>query len=122
MDPANLSLFRHRRGEVLISPLILSHMLAQVVLRPELRAVFDELFGPGGAEFTFEPASAYAPAGTEVLFEDLMRSAARRGEIALGVRSNGADPHGSGDLYLNPPRDKRWCLAEGDEVVVLTNY
>jgi hypothetical protein len=44
------SLFRERPGEVLISPLVLSYILAQITLRPELRAVFDELFGPGGAE------------------------------------------------------------------------
>src|SRR5690606_30583249 len=56
MDTANLALFRERPGEVVISPQIVSHMLAQVALRPGLGAVFDDLFGPDGAEILFRPA------------------------------------------------------------------
>jgi hypothetical protein len=36
MDPENASLFRQRAGEVIISPLVLSHMLAHMALRREL--------------------------------------------------------------------------------------
>lgn len=121
LDPENLSLFRRRPGEVLISPLVLSHMLAQVALRPELRAVFDELFGPGGAEISFAPAARYGAVGEELRFPDLERRAALRGETALGVRL--APTEGDrGGLRLNPPRDQRWTLTERDELVVLTTY
>ena len=54
-DPGNAYLFENRRGEVIVSPVIISHMLAQVALRRELRVVFDELFGAHGAEFDFRP-------------------------------------------------------------------
>jgi hypothetical protein len=59
LDPGNVALFRRRRGEVIVSPVILSHMLAQVALRRELRAVFDELFGPGGAGDHIPPPADY---------------------------------------------------------------
>jgi hypothetical protein len=118
LDPGNVGLFRRRAGEVLISPLILSHMMAQVALRRELRSVFDELFGSRGAEIQFRPARSYT-GGKEVVFADVARAAAARGQIALGVVARRAeDPVGS--LRLNPPAGTRLELAEEDQVVVLT--
>lgn len=122
LDPENLSLFRSRPGEVLISPLILSHMLAQVALRPELRSVFEELFGPGGAEIAFVGAADYGVEGREVRFADLQEKAAARGEVALGVRLNAGAGAWTSGVRLNPPREQRWTLAPADEVVVLATY
>ena len=39
----NLLIFR--RGEIIVSPVIVSRMLSRVTLRRELRAVFDDLAG-----------------------------------------------------------------------------
>jgi ion channel POLLUX/CASTOR len=122
LDPGNVSLFRRRAGEVLISPVLLSHMLAQVVLRRELRAVFDELFGPHGAEITFEPAGLYAEEGSEVSFRQIERSAAERCETALGVRIAHAAAEHLGGLQLNPARDQKWSFGPDDEIVVLTTF
>jgi ion channel POLLUX/CASTOR len=122
LDPENLALFRSRPGEVLISPLILSHMLAQVALRPELRSVFDELFGPGGAEISFVGAAHYGVAGSEHRFADLQERAAAHGEIALGVRPAASAGGWNAGVRLNPPKEQRWTLTEADEVVVLTTY
>jgi hypothetical protein len=122
LDPGNAALFRRRKSEVLISPLILSHMLAQVVLRNELRVVFDELFGPGGAEIFFHPPRAYDAEGSEVTFESVQRAAARRGEIALGVRLESAPTRAGAGLHLNPPRTQSFTLGPADDVVVLTTY
>ena len=122
LDPGNALLFRRRKGEVLISPLILSHMLAQVVLRSELRAVFDELFGPGGAEIFFHPPQAYGAEGREMTFANVQRAAAERGEIALGVRLEDAPTRAGAGLHLNPPRTQCFTLGPADDVVVLTTY
>jgi hypothetical protein len=122
LDPGNASLFRRRSGEVLISPLILSHMLAQVVLRNELRVVFDELFGPGGAEIFFHPPHAYGAEGKNMTFASVQRAAAARGEIALGVRIDDAPPRAGAGLHLNPPRTQTFTLSPADDVVVLTTY
>jgi hypothetical protein len=58
MDPENEKLFRQHRGEVLISPLILSHILAHVAFRRDLNIVFNELFTFGGAEIYFRLVSS----------------------------------------------------------------
>jgi ion channel POLLUX/CASTOR len=121
LDAGNNSLFRGRRGEVIISPVILSHMLAQVALRRELRAVFDELFGPGGAEIMFRAPADYTLSG-DVGFSEIAAAAQLRGEIALGVRPREGREARGGGVALNPAPDRRFELDVGDEIVVLTTY
>jgi ion channel POLLUX/CASTOR len=89
-------------------------MLTQVVLRPDLAPVFDELFGPGGIEMTLRPVRDLLPAsGT---FEELSAIARSAGEVLIGIRPKGAK------IILNPPGESRWSPADGDEVVVLSSY
>lgn len=116
LDPANITLFRRRRGEVIISPLILSHMLAQVALRRELRAVFDELFGPGGAEVIFRPPGDYDLRDRVITFREIESAAAAHGEIALGIRSP------QGGVALNPARERTFQLGSGAAIVALATY
>ncbi len=99
LDPDNASLVTRSRGELIVSPLVVSHLLTQVALRPELQSVFDELFTAGGAEITFQPVTGYADSG-RLTFADLERSAAACGQTALGVRT-----HSNGSVLLNPPKD-----------------
>ena len=120
LDEANVSLFRRRSGEVIVSPRILSHMLAQVALRRELRAVYDELFGPAGSEIAFRPAASYGLDGTDVSFHEVAERASSFGEIALGVRPQAHTERG-GSIALNPARDRRWTLGPTDEIIVVAN-
>jgi hypothetical protein len=121
-DPDNVALFENRRGEVIVSPVIISHMLARVALRRELRAVFDELFGSGGSEIFFRRIADYGVPGGEYRFADLQRAADARGEIAIGIRRSGQDGKPGGGVQLNPGRDERLRLSEDDEIIVLTTY
>ncbi|MEX0891000.1 MAG: ion channel DMI1 [Gemmatimonadota bacterium] len=119
LDPGNVGLFRKRPGEVLISPLILSHMMAQVALRRELRAVFDELFGARGAEIQFHAARPYT-GGAPVEFADIARAAAAGGAIALGVVTRRPHDELHSLLRLNPSARTRLELSDHDQVVILT--
>jgi hypothetical protein len=133
-DPDNVSLFENRRGEVIVSPLVISHMLARVALRRELQAVFDELFGSAGSEIFFRRIADYASAvnpdqiavpdaGECVLsFADLQQATNARGEIAIGIRRTGQDGKPGGSVQLNPGHDERLQLNEKDEIIVLTTY
>ncbi len=103
---------------MLISPMILSHILAQVALRRELRVVLDELFTVGGAEIQFRDPSDYPLPGS-VDFHLLERILADEGEIALGVFRQKADAQGR-HLHLNPPRREYLDLQPGDRLVVLS--
>ena len=118
LDPENVRLMDTSRGEVIISPLILSHMLAHMGLRPELGAVFTELFTAGGAEITFAPLERYARGAESVSFVDLQRAACEKGEIALGVRTEpGAD-----GLVLNPAQEQAFEVAEGRQLVTMVTF
>lgn len=114
MDPENVALFAQSRSETLVSPQIISHMLAQISLRRELRIVFDELFGPGGAEISFHQAACYNLAG-RVSFAQVQAAAMMQGETALGLRLRDG-------LHLNPDKTQQWELSSGDELVVLATY
>ena len=74
-DLDNAPLFENRRGEVIVSPIIVSHMLARVALRRELRAVFDELFSSGGCEIFFRRMVDYSLNEGEYCCADLQRAA-----------------------------------------------
>lgn len=100
-------------AEHLVSPVVASHMLAQVALRRELRAVFDVLFGPGGAEIAVEPIGQYAGDGEAITFEDLRSRAHAQGRVGLGVI------HASGVSSLNPEPSERWMLSSLTHAVVL---
>ncbi len=122
VDPSNLTLFRRGASEVVIPPLILSHMMAQVALRRELRVVFDDLFGPEGSEIFFRPAAEYGLDGREVGFAEIQHQVARRNETALGLRLCSRTLGGDDEVLINPPRDRRWLLRTGDDLVVLATY
>ena len=119
-DPDNVPLFENRRGEVIVSPIIVSHMLARVALRRELRAVIDELFSSGGCEIFFRHIADYGLAQGEYSFADLQRAADTRGEIAIGIRRAGQEQMPHGGVELNPRRDEHLKLNNNDELIVLT--
>jgi hypothetical protein len=121
-DPENVGLFENQRGEVIVSPVIVSHMLARVALRRELRAVFDELFSSGGSEIFFRRMADYDVPGGECVFTDLLRAADARGEVAIGIRRSGQEGRPGGGVELIPGRDERLRLNEDDEIIVLTTY
>jgi hypothetical protein len=117
MQEDNASLLTGCDHEVLISPLLFAHMLAQVALRPDLHPVFEELFTAGGAEITYRPPQHYGvELGAPVAFRAIAEAVLARGHVALGVAW--ADR----DAELNPPRDAAVRLNAGDQLVVLVTY
>lgn len=118
-DPANETLVVRHRGETLISPMVLSHLMAQIAQRRELSLVFEELFTVGGTEILYRPLHDY-PMHSINNFADLEAVAALQGETALGVYRHAGDEQGR-RLELNPPRDIPLKLQEGDQLVVLTS-
>ncbi len=117
-DPDNAILLGDQRSETIISPLILSHLLAQVALRPELRLVFDELFTEGGAEIFFRSPADYGIQGS-LPFWKLETLAGERGETALGVYYHEA--RNGRRLQLNPERDAALDISPQDQLVILTD-
>ena len=113
MDANNIGLFEEENTEVLVTPVMASHVLAQVALRRELNAVYAELFGAGGAEICFRPVADYGIVGQKVSFRELKDISADRGEIVLGIRL------ANGSIELNPAQNKTYILKEPDDLIVL---
>ena len=120
LDPENHEVFRREQEEVIITPMILSHMLAHVALRPDLNAIFHDLFSSGGMEVSFYASESYDLAGREVDFHDVQDAVARGGDTAVGVRIQAECLSASGGVHLNPDRKRTWTLQAEDEIVVLT--
>ena len=133
-NPIHTTLFDNRRGEVIVTPLMVSHMLTRVALRREMRALFDEVFTSGGTEIFFHRISDYGLVeilsqipdyeltGNDYNFADLQRAADARGEIAIGIRRAGQQQTPHGGVELNPRRDASLQLNQDDELIVLATY
>lgn len=122
-EAENLASFAAGGSEILVPALVLSHIMAQIALRPDLRVVFEDLFGAEGPEIFFRPIDRYKLTGRDVTFTDVVHAAAARNESALGVRLRCRGEQGGDDeILVNPPRDRSWRLRDGDELVVLATY
>lgn len=122
VERENLASFTTGGSEVLVPALVLSHIMAQIALRPDLRVVFEDLFGAEGPEIFFRPASRYGLLDRDATFSDVCHAAAAHNETALGVRLRCRGEAGGDEILVNPPRDRSWRLRQGDELVVLAIY
>lgn len=106
---------RHQSDDVIVSPMIVSHMLTHIALRRELGDVFEELFGPHGAEIIFVDAGEYGIETGDVTFERVRARAAAHGDVAIGLEL-------SSDVVLNPHGDTSYAIGPNDRIVALTFY
>ena len=121
-DPDNESLIDRYDSEVIISPMLLSRLMAQIALRQELHAIFNELFTVGGAEIIFRKPEEYQLSEGTCSFEELEKRAAAQNETALGIYRDKSGHQGHEELVMNPPRDTQLIINEEDRLVVLTTY
>lgn len=122
LSAENQELLTFSHEEIIVSPLILSHILAHVAIMPELNVVFRELYSSGGAEIYLKSCRKYNLASHKKSFLDVQKAVSLHGEIAVGIRIHGKESLPDGGVVLNPPRDKFWEFSENDEIVVLTTY
>ena len=107
--------------DFIVSNKLVSLMLAQLSENKELAIVFDELFGPQGAELYLKPAEAYVQPGQPVNFYTVVEAARRGGEVAIGYRllaeANQADRNDG--VRINPVKSQPIIFAPGDCIIVL---
>jgi len=99
--------------DFLISNQFVSRIYAQVSEEPTILGVYEDLFSPEGAEVYLKPVALYGgtvPADTT--FGALCRAALNRHETCIGVRI-------SGEIILNPAKDRKFLVREVDQLIVL---
>jgi hypothetical protein len=123
LDELNVALVDPQRCEYLLSPQVLSHMLAQVALRREMNAIYEELFNSGETEITFRNPTRYGTApGQTLTFAELEVMARRHHEVALGyLKACERATATRGGVHLNPDRAESWVVEAGDLFIVLRN-
>ena len=121
-NPDNSSLVGGSGTEMIVSPIIMSHLLAQVALRRELQSIYTELFTVGGAEIEFRNLTRYGIEAGNYTFRDIAQVASGFGETALGVCKNKKNAELKNKLILNPPKHDHITITEQDELIVLMTY
>mgnify|MGYP001818442369 FL=1 len=115
LEEENEPLFDSDHCDAIVSPMIVSYILSQVALKPELGLVFQELTQSWGTTILFR-SPELDTAGTDISFADLSAQAAARGETAIGVVTSG---NGCRQTLLNPGAGSRWTAEEIERVIVL---
>jgi hypothetical protein len=103
--------------DIVVSPDLVSIVMAQISLLPVLGPVYRELLSAGGIEIAVRPASRYAEIGEPISHARIVAAGQRVLEIVLGVRITSS---GSEEVLLAPDLERRWVFEEGDSVIVLS--
>jgi Trk K+ transport system NAD-binding subunit len=114
-DDENAPLFRKEDVDAIVSPMIVSYILSQVALEPELGLVLQQLTRSRGTTIQFRTLDLES-AAEDCAFVDLREQAAARGETAIGVVTNTA---GKRQSHLNPGAGVRWSREEIERVIVI---
>ena len=106
--------------DFVVSEQLASLLMTQLSENPELDPVFADLFDSVRAELMLKPATAYVPAEREVDFFDVVASAARFEEVALGYRKHSVGGPGQTSIVINPDKKERVTFSDEDHLIVLT--
>lgn len=117
MDGENAHLFEGEHAETIVSPRVLSHLLAQIAMRRELAVVYNELFGPAGADIVFRSPADYG-ISESATFRELQRSGASVNEIVLGLDQAGAEGQPR-RLEFSVGGHSSLSLQSGDRIISL---
>ena len=118
MDPENEKLFEKYGNEIVLSPLLLSHIIAQISLRKELQVIYYELFSTGGAEIYLRECQYYGIKDAKLKFSEIEKKIFEHGDIALGVGKTKSNS----EIKLNPNKNEMFELKSDDKLIVLTTY
>jgi voltage-gated potassium channel Kch len=99
--------------DFIVSDALASLMLAQLSERSELQAVFDDLFDPAGAVVELRPAHRFVPDGP-VAYAAVVAAGAAQEVSVIGWRVDT-----TGEVVINPAKDRRVHLGADDQVLLV---
>lgn len=112
-EPENEKLFLNRQGETIISPMVISYILGNVALRPELNKVFDSLFNAGGSDITFIESKDFE-LSEQCTFEKVRDTVNAYQMIAIGLMNITTN-----EISLNPKLERVFDFNEKLKVIVI---
>jgi voltage-gated potassium channel Kch len=110
-----------RADDFIVSDRLVSLMLSQLSESRDLNLA--DLFDADGSELYLKPAADYVELGKPVTFYTVVEAAARRGEIAVGIREAAAatDRTKAYGVTVNPHKTKPFTYRDGDTILVLAD-
>lgn len=108
--------------DFIVSNKLVSLMMAQIEENPELVYIFRSLFSSEGSEIMLHPAEWYVKLGVPVTFDQIITSALRMNESAIGFNLPGkaSENNRTFGVTLAPNREELVTLQPGDKIVVLS--
>lgn len=116
-DPSNEGLFDRIDTEIVPSSVLVTHVLAQVALRPELRPVLDALLDGEGPEIELHSVKDWGLQNQKLSFGALVDRGMAGGITVLGIRVE--DRSKAPRVHLNLPRTDVIEFGESEELIVL---
>lgn len=114
LDQANVELATVTGvDDFIVSDALASLMLAQLSERAELQAVFDDMFDPAGAVVELRPAGTFVP-DAPVTYAQVVAAGVARKVSAFGWRVGS-----TGDVVINPHKEREVHLEPDDQVLVV---
>lgn len=110
-DQSNEVYVSHSNNDVMVSSVIISHILAQVALHPNLRSVYDDLLSSDGAHLSirFLPESLHR----ELAIAEVQQYILAEGGVLLGVNPTGKH------IELNVRANKRFTFGPQSQLIVI---
>ncbi|MEI9920890.1 MAG: potassium transporter TrkA [Bacteroidota bacterium] len=109
--------------DFIVSDNIISMVIAQLACNIDLKAVFDELLTPGGADIFLRPVRDYVRIDQPVSFYTIAASAARYNQTAIGYRvaEYSTDAEKKYGVVLSPSKDQLVQFHGEDKVIVISD-
>lgn len=104
--------------DVIISNDLVSRIIAQVCRDRSIEPVIRDFLDEKGREIYFKPSRRYAAEGSEVTFDQLLRSALSHGEAAIGYGVREA-PTGQRRIALNPGHGHVLRISDALSLIVI---
>jgi voltage-gated potassium channel Kch len=110
-----------RADDFIVSDKLISLMVTQIAENPELKGLFKDLFDPDGSEVYLKPVEQYVRTGSPMTFYNVVESARRRRETAIGYRciAKAHVPEEAHGIVVNPVKSSLVTFSPGDKVIVL---
>jgi hypothetical protein len=109
-DSSNASYVNHHHNEVLVSSVVISHVLAQVAVYPQLRVVYEELLSAEGSRLALRRLPSDCHGVMRV--RDLRAMAVQAKAVLLGYQN------GNGTI-LNPSLETTVMVTADTQLIVL---